>query len=312
MLSTRDKNLVISILDETLGVGRSLRGNEQAHHCPFCNHHKKKLQVNLETQKWHCWVCDAKGKKIYRLLKKAGTNPKKLQRINEIYEDHYIPQEFKEEDDKPLFLPQEYKSLIRKPNGINPSYNTAIHYLSKRGFGMDDIRRYNIGYCEEGLYSGRIIIPSYDENYKLNYFIARSFYEDSTMKYKNPPVSKNVVMFESEINWNHPITLVEGVFDAMTIKRNTIPLLGKFLSKKLLNKILTSGVSKINILLDSDAQKDALYWTDYLSKEGIEVTNIKPGEKDANEMGFDSVINLIKQSKQTTYQDLIFQKLNSI
>ena len=127
MLSHHEKQSVVNILDDVLGPGTSMKGDEQAHYCPFCHHHKKKLQINLQSQKWHCWVCDAKGKKIYRLLKKAGTNAKKLQRINEIYEDHYIPQEFKEEDDKPLFLPQEYKSLIKKPNGINPSYNTAIH-----------------------------------------------------------------------------------------------------------------------------------------------------------------------------------------
>ena len=48
MLSQRDKSVIINILDEILGVGTSLRGNEQAHHCPFCHHHKKKLQVNLE------------------------------------------------------------------------------------------------------------------------------------------------------------------------------------------------------------------------------------------------------------------------
>ena len=50
MLSQRDKSVIINILDEVLGVGTSLKGNEQAHHCPFCHHHKKKLQINLETQ----------------------------------------------------------------------------------------------------------------------------------------------------------------------------------------------------------------------------------------------------------------------
>ena len=84
-LTQRDKSVVVNILDEVLGVGTSLKGDEQAHHCPFCHHHKKKLQINLNTQKWHCWVCDAKGKKIQTLLKRLHVDSKKIKKVYEIY-----------------------------------------------------------------------------------------------------------------------------------------------------------------------------------------------------------------------------------
>jgi DNA primase len=74
MISTRDRLKVIRVLDSTLGVGTSLKGNEQAHHCPFCHHHKKKLQINLESQYWHCWVCDSKGRSIQSLLKRLNVD----------------------------------------------------------------------------------------------------------------------------------------------------------------------------------------------------------------------------------------------
>ena len=89
-LTQRDKSVVINILDEVLGVGTSLKGDEQAHHCPFCHHHKKKLQINLNTQKWHCWVCDAKGKKIQTLLKRLHVDSKRIKKVYEIYGDDYI------------------------------------------------------------------------------------------------------------------------------------------------------------------------------------------------------------------------------
>ncbi len=310
MLSQRDKVIVIGILDNTLGVGSSLKGDEQAHHCPFCHHHKKKLQVNLETQQWHCWVCDAKGKRIASLLRKLHVDSKQLQKLYEIYGDDYVVYSKDSDEEKvELRLPKEFTSLLLSPKGINPTYKKVIHYANTRGITHEDIVKYNIGYCDSGLYSGRIIIPSYDSDNKLNYFIARSVFDDEPYKYKNPPVSKNVIMFENQINWNEPITIVEGVFDAIAVKRNVIPILGKFIPKKLMENIYHKGVNSINILLDKDAQEEALRYVIQLGNQGIKVRNVIPSDKDASEMGFSKVNEILKQSKETDFSDVIKQKL---
>jgi len=312
MLSGKNKIVVISILDTTLGVGSSLKGNEQVHHCPFCHHHKKKLQVNLDTQQWHCWVCNSKGRSISSLLRKLNVDKRDLDRLHKIYGDEptYSPTD---EYVIKLQLPKEFKQLHFKPSGLfNPVYNKAIHYLSQRGIKESEIVKYNIGYCEDGLYKGRIIIPSYDESGELNYFIARSFYEDETMKYKNPPVNRDVIVFENQINWNEPITLVEGAFDAFSVKRNVIPLLGKFLLSKLKNKIFEKGVKEITIMLDSDAIEDSTKHTDYFMKNGIKVKNIIPSGKDAGELGYEKVNNLIKSAEETGWDTNILAKLNNL
>jgi len=312
MLSGKNKIVVISILDTTLGVGSSLKGNEQVHHCPFCHHHKKKLQVNLDTQQWHCWVCNSKGRSISSLLRKLNVDKRDLDRLHKIYGDEptYSPTD---EYVIKLQLPKEFKQLHFKPLGLfNPVYNKAIHYLSQRGIKESEIVKYNIGYCEDGLYKGRIIIPSYDESGELNYFIARSFYEDETMKYKNPPVNRDVIVFENQINWNEPITLVEGAFDAFSVKRNVIPLLGKFLLSKLKNKIFEKGVKEITIMLDADAIEDSTKHTDYFMKNGIKVKNIIPTGKDAGELGYEKVNNLIKSAEETGWDTNILAKLNNL
>ena len=312
MLSGKNKITVITILDTVLGVGSSLKGNEQAHHCPFCNHHKKKLQVNLDTQRWHCWVCDSKGRSIQSLLRKLNVDVRDLNRLKDIYgEDDYTLVE-KDEYVAKLQLPSEFKQLHFKPKGFQPEYNQAINYLKERGITQADIVKYNIGYCSEGLYFGRIIVPSYDENGDLNYFIARSYYKEERMKYKNPPVNRDVIVFENQINWNEPITLVEGVFDSFSVKRNCIPLLGKFLLSKLKNKIIEKGVKEVTILLDSDAITDSTKHTDYFIKNGINVKNIIPTGKDAGDMGFKAVRELLKGATQTGWDDLVLSKLNNI
>ena len=312
MLSGKNKIVVITILDTTLGVGSSLKGNEQVHHCPFCHHHKKKLQVNLDTQQWHCWVCNSKGRSISSLLRKLNVDKRDLDRLHKIYGDEpaYSPTE---EYVIKLQLPKEFKQLHFKPSGLfNPIYNKAVHYLTQRGIKDSEIVKYNIGYCEDGLYSGRIIIPSYDENGELNYFIARSFYEDEKMKYKNPPVNRDVIVFENQINWNEPITLVEGAFDAFSVKRNVIPLLGKFLLSKLKNKIFEKGVKEITIMLDSDAIEDSTKHSEWFMKNGIKVKNIIPTGKDAGELGYERVNQLIKTTTETGWDDLVLAKLNNV
>lgn len=310
MLSHHDKQQVINILDDVLGPGTSLKGDEQAHYCPFCHHHKKKLQVNIVTQQWHCWVCDAKGKRINRLLKKLHVDSRKLQKLYEIYGDDYVVYSNDSEEEKiELRLPKEFQSLLKEPKGVNPLFRKVKEYAEKRGITREDIIRYNIGYCDGGLYSNRIIIPSYDSDNRLNYFIARSVFDEEKFKYKNPPVSKNIIMFENQINWNEPITLVEGVFDAMAVKRNAIPLLGKFIPQKLNDSIYKRGVSEINILLDEDAQQQALRYTTQLQNQGITTKNIIPSEKDAGEMGFSKINTILKQSKKTEFGDIISQKL---
>ena len=85
-------------------------------------------------------------------------------------------------------------------------------FLHNRGLTYKDILKYGIGYCSEGLYGNRVIVPAYDSDGQLNYFVGRDFY-NSKMKYKNPPIPKDVIGFDLYINWDEPIVLCEGVFD---------------------------------------------------------------------------------------------------
>ena len=313
MLSHHEKQSVVNILDDVLGPGTSMKGDEQAHYCPFCHHHKKKLQINIQTQKWHCWVCDSKGKRIQSLLRRLHVDSRKLKKIYEIYGDDYVVYSNNTEDEQvELRLPNEFRSLLEEPKGLNPTFRKVKEYARKRGISKGDIKRYNIGYCDSGHYANRIIIPSYDRDNRLNYFIARSVFDEEKFKYKNPPVSKNVIMFENQINWQEPITLVEGVFDAMAVKRNAIPLLGKFIPKTLNDTIYKKEVKGINILLDEDAQEQALHYTVQYQNQGITTKNIKPTDKDASDMGFSEVNSKLKESKETEFGDIISQKLKGL
>ena len=130
------------------------------------------------------------------------------------------------------------------------------------------------------------------------------------MKYKNPPVSKNIIGFDLFINWDEPIILCEGVFDAIAIKRNAIPLFGKTIPKKLMKKIYEKQIKTIYILLDSDAYWDSIKMTDVLMRNGINVQLVRLNDDDPSDMGFTKVTNLIKKSNKTSFSDLVRMKLN--
>ena len=155
-----------------------------------------------------------------------------------------------------------------------------------------------------------IILPTYDADGNINYFTGRSFEKEPYVKYRNPQVSRDIIPNEYFINWNVPIILCEGPFDAITIKRNAIPLLGKNIQSSLMKKIVTSVVDKIYIALDRDAIKQALKFCEKLMAEGKEVYLVDMQDKDPSEMGFKNFTKLIQKTVPLTYYNLMEQKLS--
>ena len=184
---------VISVLTRALGgrYKKAKQGQEVIYSCPFCHHHKPKLQISLLSQKWHCWVCDKKGRSLYTLLKLIRAPKALLDEVREFKPDY--KKQYKEKEET-LHLPKEYKNFIFDP-GKSVYYDKAMKFMKSRGLDATEIARYGIGYCTEGPYAERIIIPSYDKDGILNYFTARSF-TGSNYKYKNPPIGRDVIGFK--------------------------------------------------------------------------------------------------------------------
>ena len=299
---------LVTLLEKVLNKSYQMKNGEHAFHCPFCNHHKKKLQINTETQKWHCWVCNIGGHKIGILLRKLNAPKNIITEVLKILKDYYdVSREKEEKTEYNVSLPKEYKPLWIKSE--DPIYKNAIHYLRQRNIGPIDIVRYSIGYCSSGGYSNRIIIPSYDADGKLNYFMARDMFPNSKFKYKNPPMSKDTIGFELFINWNEPIVLCEGIFDAIAIRNNAIPLFGKFPSKTLVMRLVEKQVKQIYVALDEDARKDAIKLSKFLMDSGINTYLLEMNEKDPSEIGFKSFWNIVKNTKQSKFSDIIKGRL---
>ena len=204
-------------------------------------------------------------------------------------------------------LPYEFKRLTETHKDF--SYTKAMNYLKNRGIESYDIERYDIGYCHDGDYGGRIIVPSYDADNKLNYFLARDFTGNAYLKYKNPPVSKDVVVFENQLDFSEPLVLCEGVFDAIAIRRNAIALLGKNIPGKLKMKMIENRVSEVYVVLDQDATANAIAISESLLNENINVRFVKMGTHDAADEGFRVMVEKLRNTPRMGFDELMKHKL---
>jgi len=272
----------LQAIRKTLNHEQITKGDEVVFFCPRCNHHKPKLSVNLLTEIFHCWICDWKGKNIAPLLEK--NSKEKQEYIEELKEKSLTPVAKQEKKYDPLVLPIEFKTLSKEWSG--PYYKAAVRYLSERGIEREDILKWKLGYCEDGDYKYRIIIPSFDDYGHLNFFTGRAFYDNNPKKYKNGNFCKDIIFNDYLIDWNKPITITEGPFDAFKISKNAIALQGSTLSyrSKLFSKIVLSGVD-VHFAMDTDAFEKQLDIIDNFLSYGVTCHYVNlNGKKDVGEM----------------------------
>jgi DNA primase len=307
-----NSNLVKSLLDVHLGKGKIISKGDVAYYCPICKHKNAKLMVNVKTGNYNCFTCHPKttGKTPVSLLKKIGSPSEAIIEMKGYFVNDTTLIKA-EEEVKLVHLPKEFINLI-------DTYDTclekrqAVTYLKKRGVSSIDIVKYNIGYCKTGRYRNKVIIPSYNSNGRLNYFIARSFEKEPKLKIDSPECKKSeLIGFEYYINWNTPVILCEGIFDAMAIKRNAIPLFGKTISKALMIKLLQSDVQTVYLALDDDAIRESIDHAQKLLDLGKEVYIIKLEGKDPSELGFENMISCLQSAKPLTATDLLLLKMQT-
>ena len=135
---------LFTLLDKVLSQSAYIRkGEEAVYFCPFCSHYKKKLEVNVRTQEWHCWICNAAGKSIRSLFYKLKAKESYFNELYKIIGSSWHSNEPQPEHQNVLSLPDEFIPLWKPSNSY--AYGEAMAYLSDRNVTMDDVIRYNIG-----------------------------------------------------------------------------------------------------------------------------------------------------------------------
>jgi hypothetical protein len=265
----------IMILTEVFGEPLH-QGREYLFSCPSADckqDGKKKLSVNFEKEKFQCWRCGYAGRNLDKLFfdyapnfleawqlacgKKIISSLEEIRQliINEGKKD--IP----EYDDGYLKIISDIRNQLKENRTdliveAEKSIFSQIarRYMFQRGFDELDLLKYQVRFCFTGELAERVIVPSFDLEGNINYFVARSW-SSNWKRYQNPEVPKqNIIFNEFFVKWDKEIVLTEGVFDAMKLgMEHAIPLLGSSFSEdsRLFKKILEHS-PKIILALDDD------------------------------------------------------------
>lgn len=255
-----ENEALVELLEDVLGdhgLHYPNRG-QISFNCPVCDDDRNKhnLEVNYIDNVYKCWSCgDSEGTHgpLGRIFDKYGN--KKHKKLYNVLKPETVVK--REKPKKTLKLPDSF-TLFKDSSPVYPVRRQAMNYLKSRGITDEMIERYGIGFCDKGDHSGRIVVPSYNKNGDLNYYIARSWNPMSKAKYKNPEAEKDKIIFwENLIDWNKNIFLVEGAFDGLFLE-NSIPMLGKHMSELLFETLYMNAKGNITICLDSDAWENAV------------------------------------------------------
>lgn len=314
--------LLVGVLESFLGEHRKHNQDtcQLSFDCPACSEEKGmpdgdgkgNLEINYQRNVFSCWACKDTNNMsgpVIKLLKRYGQKKHITDYLllkpdaSEILD--------KEKSDIVITLPEGYKKLS-ECSSSDYKADLALKYLRQRGITDDIIKDYDIGYTTSGQYYNRIIVPSYDINGKLNYFVARWFAKEKTKtKYLNPIAEKSDIVFnEGKINFDSTIYLVEGVTDHI-VTPNSIPLLGKYLTPKLIDLLYEKSSSYIVIVLDDDAKNDAIELYKKLNF-GCLVNRLRicfpPSGYDPSliheKLGKKGIVKLLMSARQLNYNEL--------
>jgi len=213
------------------------------------------------------------------------------------------------EEDVPVVLPPEFVPYHKFDSLPEADQFKLFSFLQSRKISLFDIVKHNIGYCNVGEYENRVVIPSYDSTNQLNYWVARSM-GYSKLKYVNPNSSKDVIIFEDMIDWRYPVVLVEGVFDAISTRFNSTPILGHELQPSLLMK-LSLHHPDVFVCLDNDAWSYSFAIARTCLNYGCRVKMVSLPEKDPNDLGFDATWECIEAAPYIDFEQLIEMQMEA-
>ena len=284
--------------------------------CKSHNSQKLKLVIQIETQQYNCWVCGTSGLGIKKLASKYF--PSLVSEAASVFRRVSNNDSLEITSDSEyadLELPKGFVLLAESEKIIDPDIKASKKYALSRGMLEEDMWYFKLCATPSGRFRNRVIMPSFDEDGNLNYYVARSIFKESRMKYINSKVPKKDIIFnEINIDWKKELTLVEGPFDLVKSNDNSTCLLGCSLKEdqKLFRKIVENS-TPICLALDPDVSIKTYKIASLLNSYGISVRILDcTGFEDVGEMTKKVFFERLSSAKPFGNNDRLLNLISSI
>jgi hypothetical protein len=249
--------------------------------CPHCD--KAKLWVltvdrdDIRSPAWQCFFCGDSGRTALSLVRRledcdtfaALELIAKFQKGNEplidlrrLVEDRLMGEvELWNDNDVVIPLPDEFIAY--------GSDVPRLPYFMQRGIGPKKAHRYGIGWCDDGYFANRMIIPAHRDG-KVVFFVARYMKAKPPKGVKKTLYPKGAKPGRHLFNYDRArfcetIRIVEGVLDAVHVGKSAVATFGTSLSQYQLELLMRTAASEIIIMWDRDAIDKARALADRLS-----------------------------------------------
>lgn len=225
--------------------GRISGENEITMPCPKCKKEEKHFNINIVKMVCGCFRCGYKNTVIGLMAHLEHTT------IEEIKSRNIVPTNIKVKKTNP------YIPMIDLPDKSQWT-RRAKKYLEMRKLDAKTIKDFDLYYCSEGWFGGRIIIPVTFGKKPVT-FQARSV-GNHERRYLFPKgsASSRILYNYDNIQHGEDLVIVEGPFDVMRLHQQNIPVVatfGKKISKEQIELLQQKEPKTVTIMYDADAGK---------------------------------------------------------
>ena len=190
---------------ELYGVEVKRKGAQHLGFCPLPRHNGKKsspsFSANLNKGIFQCFGCGAKGNVLDFAALMENSNPDDGAALRQVALK--LQRQFCPEQETPPARPAkpiapapapankpepsaELPVVINQPLDFELKGLDAQHpYLLSRGFTLETVQHFGLGFCQRGLFKGRVVIPLHDAAGKLIGYAGRVV-DDTTITDENP------------------------------------------------------------------------------------------------------------------------------
>lgn len=303
--------------------------------CPYCDNGRNlhKMYVSTSQGIYHCFNCGQSGRLAKLVSYVDGINyfqaKNMLESLGLLTYSGYS--NTISESDKIMLLFNKTNKVVNKIKyepapfviGYHPLYENLnnkeaipfFQYCKKRGFSLNQIRDYNIGYVKHGKFkmpdnsfrslNNSLVFLTYDNNGKYIYWNSRSIVPNKIKSVNAPEFEgcyskKNCIFNFDQARLENEVVVTEGVPDALSLGKSGVGTFGKQVTTSQVGILLSlPSLSKVFIMLDMDAKDNIISLASKLSlkhKETYIVDN--PTNLDANDLGYDKAWDIIHNNSK--------------